>query len=115
MLNEQEVKTAYCELAPKLTNYLVANGLEYTVACDIVQETFIRLWKKSGELSATDSISGFVFAVARNLRTEYYRRSRFMIYQDEIADEDAGMTDPAAKNTSATILLFTFLMESTKI
>lgn len=97
MLNEQEVKAAYCELAPKLTNYLVANGLEYTVACDIVQETFIRLWKKSGELSATDSISGFVFAVARNLRTDYYRRSKFMIYQDEIADEDAGMTDPAAK------------------
>ena len=25
MLNEQEVKAAYCELAPKLTNYLVAN------------------------------------------------------------------------------------------
>lgn len=93
-----------CKLAPKLTNYLVANGLEYTVACDIVQETFIRLWKKSGELSATDSISGFVFAVARNLRTDYYRRSRFMIYQDEIADEGAGMTDPAAKNTSAVYL-----------
>ena len=104
MLNEQEVKAAYCELAPKLTNYLVANGLEYTVACDIVQETFIRLWKKSGELSATDSISGFVFAVARNLRTDYYRRSKFMIYQDEIADEDAGMTDPAAKNTSADLV-----------
>ena len=24
-----------------------------------------------------------------------------MIYQDEIADEDAGMSDPAAKNTTA--------------
>lgn len=101
MLNEQDIKAAYCELAPKLTNYLVANGLEYTVACDIVQETFIRLWKKSGVLSEKDSVPGFVFAVARNLRTDYYRRSKFMIYQDEIADEDAGMTDPAAKNTAA--------------
>lgn len=103
VLNEQDVKTAYCELAPKLTNYLLANGLEYTVACDIVQESFIRLWKKSGELSATDSISGFIFTVARNLRTDYYRRSKFMIYQDEIAESDAGMVDPV-KNTSADLV-----------
>lgn len=103
VLNEQDVKNAYCELAPKLTNYLLANGLEYTVACDIVQETFIRLWKKSGELSATDSISGFLFTVARNLRTDYYRRSKFMVCQDEIADSDAGMVDPV-KNTSADLV-----------
>ena len=101
MLNERDMKAAYCELAPKLTNYLVANGLEYTAACDIVQETFIRLWKKSGEFSEKDSVSEFVFTVARNLRTDYYRRRKFMIYQDEIADEDAGMSDPAAKNTTA--------------
>ena len=112
MLNEQEVKAAYCELAPKLTNYLVANGLEYTVACDIVQETFIRLWKKSGELSATDSISGFVFAVARNLRTDYYRRSKFMIYQDEIADEDAGILPQKIHPPTLSICGNVFRMQS---
>ena len=43
MLNEQDVKNAYCELAPKLTNYLLANGLEYTSA--IIVPRTRAVWK----------------------------------------------------------------------
>lgn len=101
MLSEQDIKNVYRDLAPKLTNYLVANGLEYGAACDIVQETFILFWKKSKDFSVQDSISGFVFAVAKNLRIDAYRRNKYMVYQREITDENAGITDsPTPKNAA---------------
>lgn len=92
MLSEQQIQKAYEEIAEKLTNYLIANGMEYTAACDVVQESFIRLWKKREEMDEHDSISGFVFAVAKNLRTDWYRRNKFMIYQEDISEESGGLT-----------------------
>ena len=65
MLSEDKIKEAYCELAGKLTNYLIANGMDYASACDITQESFIRLWKKRETLNEHDSVSGFIFAVAK--------------------------------------------------
>jgi DNA-directed RNA polymerase specialized sigma24 family protein len=46
MLREDKIQELYHELAPKLTNYLVASRMDYASACDITQECFIRLWKK---------------------------------------------------------------------
>ena len=40
-----DIERLYAEIAPRLTNYLVANGVAYASACDIVQETFLRIWK----------------------------------------------------------------------
>ena len=88
MLSEDKIKEAYCELAGKLTNYLIANGMDYASACDITQESFIRLWKKRETLNEHDSISGFIFAVAKNLQIDHYRRSKFIVFQDNLKDED---------------------------
>ena len=84
-----QIATYYHELAAKLVNYLVAHGLDYSTACDIVQETFVRLWNKRDALSGDDSISGFVFTVARNLRTDFLRKNRGVVFQEEITDGDA--------------------------
>jgi DNA-directed RNA polymerase specialized sigma24 family protein len=46
VLSEDKIKEIYHDLAPKLTNYLVASGMDYASACDITQECFVRLWKK---------------------------------------------------------------------
>ena len=44
------IEEHYNAIAPKLTNYLVGVGVDYHAACDIVQETFLRLWKKRDTL-----------------------------------------------------------------
>ena len=46
MLSEDKIEESYHNLAPNLTNYLIANGMDYASACDITQECFVRLWKK---------------------------------------------------------------------
>lgn len=88
MLNASVFQKAYQEIAGKLTNFLVANGLPYATACDIMQESFMRLWNMREQLTEDSSLSGLVFTIARNLRTDYARRNKRMVYQDEIRDEE---------------------------
>lgn len=91
-----DIERLYNSIAPKLTNYLVANGTSYATACDIVQETFVRIWKRREELMDDESqISGLAYTIARNLRTDQFRKASHETLQDEITDEDAGTVAPA--------------------
>ena len=88
MLTETQIAQYYENIAPRVVNYLIADGLSYPLACDIVQETFIRVWNKRNELSSKKSVSGFVFTVARNVRTDFFRKNKNIVFQDTIADTD---------------------------
>ena len=92
-----DIEALYNVIAPRLTNYLVANGVGYAQACDIVQETFLRIWKmRDTVVDEVDQVSGLAYTIARNLRTDNFRKRQHEVLQDEIADEDAGTVDPAA-------------------
>lgn len=85
------IEEHYHAIAPKLTNYLVASGSPYAIACEIVQETFLRVWKRRDELLDDPAqVSGFVYTIARNLRNDYARRAKREVLQDEIRDGDGG-------------------------
>ena len=99
------VEEHYRALAPRLTNWLVATGSPYGVACDLVQETFVKLWKMRDDLRDNDAaVSGLVFAIARNLRKNMARDDRRIVFMEEIREEDAGATSgepPAASDDLA--------------
>ena len=77
----------YNEIAPGLTNYLVGSGSTYATACDIVQETFVRLWKRRDELMDDDAqIRGLVYTIARNYRIDLARKTGREVLQEEITD-----------------------------
>ena len=95
------IEELYNAIAPKLTSYLVAAGTDYHAACDIVQETFLRLWKKRDELLEDPAqVSGYVYTVARHLRTDRLRKQARETLQDEIRDEDAGAVMPPDMSAS---------------
>ena len=72
-----EIEEIYREIAPKLQSYLTGNGCSYSTACDIVQETFLRLWKRREELSNDmHQVSGLAFTIARNFRNDLARKAR---------------------------------------
>ena len=72
-----EIEGIYREIAPKLQSYLTGNGCSYATACDIVQETFLRLWKRRDELSDDlHQVSGLAFTIARNYRNDLARKAR---------------------------------------
>ena len=100
-----DIERLYTDIAPKLTNYLVANGVVYASACDIVQETFLRIWKRRDSLiDDPEQISGLAYTIARNLRTDKFRRTQREVLQDEIKDEDAGSVSPADAPSDAAYL-----------
>ncbi len=100
-----DIEHLYNTIAPRLTNYLVANGSSHAEACDLVQETFLRIWKmRDSIVDAEDQVSGLAYTIARNLRTDHFRKARREVLQDEIKDADAGTTGPAAVPSDADYL-----------
>ena len=82
------VERAYREIAPKLQSYLTGNGCSYAAACDIVQETFLRLWKRRDELSGDlHQMSGLAFTIARNYRNDLARKARHEVFAEGDEDE----------------------------
>lgn len=97
------IEALYTDLAPKLTNYLVANGTPYHAACDLVQETFLKLWKMRDDLQDDfHALSGLAYTIARNLRTDAIRHNKFVVYEAELRDEDT--QDPAPSPSDAAYL-----------
>ena len=89
------IEELYKSIAPRLTAYLVATGTDDATACDIVQETFLRIWRLRDELVVDRSqISGLAYMIARNIRTDRYRKASHETLVDEIRDEDGAVYFP---------------------
>ena len=94
------IKEYYISIAPKLVNWLVATGSTYEQSCDIVQDTFLKIWKMRDSLIDDDaSVSGLAFTIARNYRKNEVRDSRHLVFTDSIP-EDAVTAKPPATTSS---------------
>ena len=81
------IEQHYRDIAPKLMNYFMGNGANYADACEIVQETFVRLWKMRDQLRDDDSaVSGLVYTIARNIRNDRARHGRFEVFATAVVD-----------------------------
>ena len=90
------IEEHYRTIAPKLTNWLVATGSSYAEACDLVQNTFLRIWKMRDDLVDNDAaVSGLAFTTARNLRKNLARDDRRLTFVEEIREEDTGTVGPS--------------------
>ena len=91
-----KIEEIYKDVAPRLTTWLVASGRSYHEACDIVQNTFLKIWNMRDDLRDDEaSVSGLAFTIARNLRKNLARDNARLTFVDEIREEDAGSVDPA--------------------
>ena len=85
-----EIEQVYREVAPKLQSYLTGNGCSYATACDIVQETFLRLWNRRDELSDDPhQVSGLAFTIARNYRNDLHRKNARMVECSDCSNDQA--------------------------
>ena len=90
------VEDLYKQISPRLTNWLVASGSPYHEACDLVQNTFLKIWEMREDLrDDEDSVSGLAFTIARNLRKNLVRDNARLTFVEEIREEDAGSEGPA--------------------
>ena len=90
IITGMEIEQVYREVAPKLQSYLTGNGCSYATACDIVQETFLRLWKRKDELSDDlHQVSGLAFTIARNYRNDLHRKNARMVECSDCSNDQA--------------------------
>ena len=91
-----KIEELYKNIAPRLTNWLVASGSPYHEACDLVQNTFLKIWNMRDDLRDDEAaVSGLAFTIARTLRKNLARDNARLTFVDEIREEDAGSVDPA--------------------
>ena len=99
------IEELYKTIAPKLTNWLVASGSGYHEACDIVQNTFLKVWKMKDDLRDNDAaVSGLVYTIAKNLRKNAWRDDAKIAFVEEIHEDAAGATQPAPSPSDADYL-----------
>ena len=85
-----EIEALYREIAPRLTNWLVSSGSPYHEACDLVQNTFLKIWKMRDDLHGdAGDVSGLAFTIARNLRKNMARDNSRLTFVGEIRDPDS--------------------------
>ena len=60
-------------ISAKLRNFILKRVSDEQIAEDLLQETFIRIHKKLGDLDDKQRITTWVFQIARNLVIDYYR------------------------------------------
>ena len=99
-----DFRQIYEAIAPKLTNYLVGSGASYAEACDLVQETFVRVWKRRDELmDDMEQVRGYVYTVARNLHKNLVRDRARETLEGEITDVGSYETDFDSKDENAAL------------
>ncbi len=66
---------------------------EETVAQDILQEVFSRLWEKRFDLKADQSVSGWLFVISFHLSVSHIRKKvrEHALHQDLLSMSDEGM------------------------
>ena len=96
------IEKLYKSIAPKLTNWLVASGCSYHEACDIVQNTFLKIWKMRDDLRDDETaVSGLAFTMARNMRKNLARDNARLAFVGEIRDPDDSGGPPGHPATQA--------------
>lgn len=68
---------------PKVKSMMLKLGADGALADDLVQETFLTVWRKAGMYSPErGAVSTWIFTIARNLRIDILRRQSNKPYED---------------------------------
>jgi RNA polymerase sigma-70 factor (ECF subfamily) len=90
----------FMHFAPRVKGYLMRSGTQEPVADDLAQETMLTVWRRAASFDPDrGALATWVFAIARNLRTDHHRRATArgeggMVFVDfELLEEGCGGAD----------------------
>ena len=82
-----------------LLNFFWRQGVSYSEGEDLVQETYLRLWKYRRDYKPTAKLSTFLFLLARQVRIDALRRDmRRESREERWGKEQPTTTGPAASD-----------------
>ena len=73
-MSDDELMAEARKYEQNLLNFFWRQGVQYSEGEDLVQETYLRLWKYRREYKPTAKLSTFLFLLARQVRIDALRR-----------------------------------------
>ena len=73
-MSDEELLIEARKFEKNLLNFFWRQGVQYSEGEDLVQETYLRLWKYRREYKPTAKLSTFLFLMARQVRIDALRR-----------------------------------------
>ncbi len=73
---KRDFKKIWIDFNGKVKSFVSSRVKDKAAVDDIVQEIFIKIHRSTGGISDEARIAGWVFAIARNTITDYYRKSK---------------------------------------
>ena len=73
-MSDEELMSEARRFERNLLNFFWRQGVQYSEGEDLVQETYLRLWKYRREYKPTAKLSTFLFLLARQVRIDDLRR-----------------------------------------
>lgn len=93
---KERITQIYDELHGPVYRYLICRSASPVDADDIVQETFLRLYRHLDAGGREDNLRGWVFRVAHNISVNEFKRRRHFagIAPDDLAELEVSRPDP---------------------
>ena len=83
----------------RVAAFLLRMTGNHATACDLAQETFVRLYQSRGRYKPTSSFASYLFSIAANLARNHHRWCmRHPTESLEVLEQDGG--EPASKSDS---------------
>ncbi|MTI16289.1 sigma-70 family RNA polymerase sigma factor [Rhodobacteraceae bacterium RKSG542] len=83
-------KALFDHFAPRLKSFYIRSGSSEPFAEELVQETFMSIWRKAGLYDpAKAAASTWIFTIARNLRIDRLRKEGRFVQKEEFFFEQA--------------------------
>lgn len=94
----------YDQYYPRILGYIYRATGDYTLACDIAAETFLKAWIGIGSFRWRGiSISSWFFRIAANELNQHYRKKKYMPFHlIDLSIFDSGSEDPTPRGNEMT-------------
>lgn len=90
----------------ELKNFVYRKVKDKALAEDIVQDVFLKVYAKLGQLKDTEKVSGWIYQITRNAITDYYRsKSKNIFIQDLDWNNDHQMLNDCVSGCLQEMLL----------
>jgi RNA polymerase sigma-70 factor, ECF subfamily len=86
------LETVWTGVASKLRGYIRTRVRDHAAAEDILQDVFLKAHQRIGQLKSPEKLEGWLFLIARNAVSDYFRKSK---PYEELPEDLAMETQPA--------------------
>lgn len=94
---DQAIEALYWRWAARLKRYFIAHGAGPGSCEDILQETFLKIWRGASGLKDSERAASWIWTIARNTHTDHVRRLARAPRMESI-DPENSLHEPKAED-----------------